>query len=100
VDQGRAIYVGVLADSDLYEALFDWLLPLLGIESLRDAPHGVEAAVRSGPAGQALFLLNHNSVPVRVSMEEGYLDALTGERVSRQVRLAPRSVKILHGSPA
>jgi beta-galactosidase len=100
VEQGRAIYVGVLADADFYRALFDWLLPLLDIESLLDTPPGVEASIRTGPAGQVLFLLNHNGVPANVPVRENYLDALTGEHAGGRLELEPRGVRILHRSPA
>jgi beta-galactosidase len=100
VDQGRAVYVGVLADADFYGALFDWLLPLLDIESLLDTPPGVEASVRIGPAGHVLFLLNHNHVPATVSIREDYVDAVNGERASGELRLGPRGVRILHRRPA
>ena len=100
VDQGRAIYVGVLAEGDFYGALFDWLLPLLHVAPSLDTPPGVEASVRSGPAGQVLFLLNHNDGPATVSVPAGYVDALTGERASGQVGLEPRGVRILHRRPA
>jgi len=100
VEQGRAVYVGVLADADFYGALFDWLLPLLDVESLLDTPPGVEASARTGPAGQVLFLLNHSDVPAAVSIPEVCLDALTGERASGQLRLEPRGVQILHRRPA
>jgi beta-galactosidase len=100
VEEGRAIYVGVLADSDFYGALFDWLLPLLDIKPLLDTPPGVEALVRSGPAGQVLFLMNHDDVPATVSIREGYLDALTGKGARGSLSLEPRGVRILHRSPA
>jgi len=96
VDGGRAIYVGVLAGPDFYGPLFDWLLPLVGVEPLLDTPPGVEAAARVGPAGRALFLLNHTDTPAMVTLPGNYADALTGEPVSQELQLGAREVRILH----
>jgi beta-galactosidase len=96
VGEGRAIYVGVLAGPDFYGPLFDWLLPLVGVEPLFATPPGVEAAARTGPAGLALFLLNHTDEPARVTLPEGYVDALAREPVSRSLGLGSHEVKILH----
>jgi beta-galactosidase len=96
LQDGRAIYVGVLAGADLYGALFDWLLPLVGVEPLLDTPAGVEAAARGGPAGRVLFLLNHNETPASVTLPAPYADALSGEPVPRELSLGPREVRILH----
>jgi beta-galactosidase len=95
VDRGRAIYVGVLAGPDFYGPLFDWLIPLVGIEPLLATPPGVEAAARVGPAGSTLFLLNHAETPAAVTLPANYADALTGEPVSEELELEPRQVKIL-----
>ncbi len=95
VGQGRAIYVGVLAGADFYGPLFDWLLPLAGVEPLLSTPPGVEAAARVGPEGQVLFLLNHNDAPTTVTLPDRYTDALTDEPVGRELQLGPREVRIL-----
>ena len=95
VDEGRTIYVGVLAGADFYGLLFDWLLPVVGVRPLLDTPPGVEAAARVGPAGRVLFLLNHNDAPVTVTLPTRYADALTDEAVSQELRLGPREVRIL-----
>jgi beta-galactosidase len=95
VDEGWAIYVGVLAGSDFYGPLFGWLLPLLGIEPLLATPPGVEAAARVGPAGPTLFLLNHQETPAMVTLPTSYADALNGEPVGEELELGPRQVKIL-----
>jgi beta-galactosidase len=96
LDQGQAIYLGVLADVDLYAALFDWLLPSMEIKSVLNTPPGVEAKLRVGPAGQVLFLLNHNTTPAIVSIGEDYLDVLAQAPACRRVELEPYGVSILH----
>lgn len=92
--QGRAIYVGVLAGSDLYSLLLDWLLPLLDVGAALETRDGVEAMARVGPAGKVLFLLNHNRAPATVTLLEGTIDALTKEPMARQLELGPRDVRI------
>jgi beta-galactosidase len=95
VGAGRAIYVGVLASPNFYGPLFDWLLPLVGVEPLLATPPGIEAVARTGPAGLALFLFNHTDEPARVTLSDGYVDALTSQPVSRPLGLGSREVKIL-----
>jgi len=95
VDEGRAIYVGVLAGADFYGPLFDWLLPVVGVRPLLDTPPGVEAAARVGSARRVLFLLNHNDAPATVTLPTRYADALTDEAVNQDLRLGPREVRIL-----
>jgi beta-galactosidase len=94
--QGRAIYVGVLAEADFYGLLFDWLLPMLDIRSTIETPPGVEAKERSGPAGQVLFLLNHNGEPATISIRNGFVDAVTAKKVGEQLTIEARGVRILH----
>lgn len=95
VDGGRAIYVGTLAGADFYGALFDWLLPQVGVGPLMPTPPGIEAKARIGPAGQILFILNHTDEPAKVALPNGYIDALTGQPVPRSLGLGSREVKIL-----
>ena len=95
VGQGRAVYVGVLAGADFYGPLFDWLLPLVGVEPLLTTHPGTEVAARVGPAGRVLFVLNHNDVPTTVMLPALYADALTGEPVGQELQLGPREVRIL-----
>ncbi|GAB4533877.1 MAG: beta-galactosidase [Anaerolineae bacterium] len=92
---GRAIYVGVLAGPDFYGALFDWLLPQVGVKSLMVTPPGVEAKARIGPAGRVVFVLNHTDRPATVTLIDSYVDALTGELVPEELGLGAREVKIL-----
>ncbi len=99
VGPGRAIYMGVLADAEFYGPLFDWLLPLVGVEPLLATPVDVEAAARVGPAGRLLFLLNHTGESATVTLPGSYDDALTGERGAQEVVLGPREVKILVRAP-
>jgi beta-galactosidase len=100
IGQGRAIYVGVVADASFYGPLFDWLLPLVGVDPLLETLPGVEATVRVGPAGKVLFLLNHNDEPAAVALPANYVDALTGDGTGRELSLKPRQVRILReGKP-
>jgi beta-galactosidase len=92
---GRAIYTGVLAGADFYGSLFDWLLPLAGVEPVMATPPGVEATARVGPAGRTLFLLNHNEDAHKVTLPQVYTDALTGQPTSQELELGPREVRIL-----
>jgi beta-galactosidase len=84
-----------LAGPDFYGPLFDWLLPLVGVEPLLATPPGVEAAAREGPEGLTLFLLNHTDELATVTLPDGYIHALTGQQVARSLELGSREVKIL-----
>jgi beta-galactosidase len=98
VKQGQAIYVGVLADSDFYDRLFDWLLPKIGVETLLPQaaiPQGVEVAAREGPTGRILFLLNHNPTTAIVTLATGYVDAVSGKAITGELCLEPHQVRIV-----
>jgi beta-galactosidase len=95
IGRGRAIYVGVLAGLEFYQALFDWLLPLTGVEPLLATPPGVEARARYGPQGRVLFLLNHNDGPATVMLPSRFTDALAGVPVGPVLSLNPWQVRIL-----
>ncbi|MGD8397800.1 MAG: beta-galactosidase, partial [Anaerolineae bacterium] len=96
--RGRALYVGVLAGADFYTALFDWLLPLAGVQPLLPAdaaPPGVEVAARRGPAGRVLFVLNHNDAPATVYLPDAVADAVAGKSAGPVLELGPRAVRLL-----
>ncbi len=92
--QGQAIYVGVLAGSDFYRLLFDWLLPTADVALPLETPDGVEAVERVGPAGSILFLLNHNSAPATVMLPKGTVDALTGSPCGPSIEMPARGIVV------
>jgi beta-galactosidase len=77
----------------------DWLLSLVcaaaGLRAPLDAPEGVEV-VRRGAGGQAhLFLLNHKSRPVAISLPNPRKDILTGRTYDGELTLPGYGVAVL-----
>jgi len=93
--KGQAIYVGTCGDEALYQALFGWLLPELGIAGSLSTPPGVEAAVRWQGDRRLLFLLNHTGVSQTVTLTEDFLNLSNGQGCGGSVVLAPYDVLAL-----
>jgi beta-galactosidase len=90
---GVATYLGTRPDEPAMAAVLARALTDAGVEPvLAGVPAGVEAARR----GEWLFLLNHNETEVVVPVPGGARDALTGEPLTEQERLAGRGVLVAH----
>ncbi|WP_236720281.1 beta-galactosidase [Rathayibacter sp. VKM Ac-2630] len=92
VGAGEAWYVSALLDDDGIGGLLDLLDPALTAPVL-DAPRGVEAVRREGPAGRFLFLLNHTDEAVVV--EAGGRDLVSGDEVDGSVAIPAGGVRVV-----
>ncbi|UQA94990.1 beta-galactosidase [Streptomyces halobius] len=109
--KGTAWYLGTRLEPALMRALLDDVRAAAGVTPvLPGLPAGVQAAVREGPGGRYLFLLNHGATAVQVELPGRMRDVLgaedgvgadgetprvgTGEVVER-VTLAARGVAVL-----
>jgi beta-galactosidase len=92
---GHVIYVGCLAGPILYDNLFGWLLPALGVEELQAPVAGVEVAARTAADGRrVVFVLNHSSQSHSLSLGQPVVDLLSGQRYERSLPLRPHAVVI------
>lgn len=67
-----------------------------GIESVLDAPSGVEVSKRSKDGREYIFVLNHNAQDETVPLKAGrYIDVLTGNTAEQSCLVPARGVLIL-----
>ena len=92
---GRVIYLGVMGDRAYYNTIARWLCGLAGIESLLDAPEGVEVTERWQGEQRILFVLNHTQQPQNVKLDASYTNLLDDKTMSGEVKVAPYGVLML-----
>ncbi|MBM3187607.1 MAG: beta-galactosidase [Chloroflexi bacterium] len=93
--KGRAVYVGVIGDGALYEALARWWLNETGVQPLLSAPPQVEAVLRQGQDASYLFVLNHGAEHETVRLPYRGEDLVTQRLYEGEITLAPRQVLVL-----
>ncbi len=93
--KGGAYYVGTMLKPDGMDWLMTHALAEADVHPPLQAPSGVEALVRKGPAGEYLFLLNHNAETVAVNLPRPMTDMLTGKMLSRTVGVPAYGVLVL-----
>jgi beta-galactosidase len=95
--RGRALYVATCPEPALVTHLIGMLLDELGIAPPLEAPQGVEVTRREADGRSYTFVLNHNTVPVHVSLPAPMRDLLTGKTHEHSLILPPLEVAILEG---
>jgi beta-galactosidase len=93
--KGGAYYVGTVLKADGLDWLMTHVLAEADVQPPLQAPSGVEALVRKGPAGEYLFLLNHNAETVAVNLPRPMTDMLTGKLLNRTVGVPAYGVLVL-----
>jgi beta-galactosidase len=93
--QGRALYVATRPAQPLIAAVIERLLDDLGVAAPLEAPAGVEVTRREGDGQSYLFVLNHNPIPVHVTLPSPMQNLVTGETCESTVVLPPLEVAIL-----
>jgi beta-galactosidase len=68
---GEVVYVGTYLTHELVHDLFEPIFAAVGVAPILNAPPGVEATTRSGPAGSLMFLQNCLAEPVEVTTASG-----------------------------
>jgi beta-galactosidase len=92
---GVATYLATRPDAETLAAVVARVLDDAGVAPvLPGAPAGIEAVRR----GEWLFLLNHNETEATVPVPAGATDALTGEPLHEEERLAGRGVLVAHAA--
>ena len=92
---GRAIYVGAVGETGLYDLLALWLLDTTGLQATFSTPYGVEVAERQQGDKALLFILNHNDSPQTIRLESVYINLLNGMQLSGEVQVDSLDVLIL-----
>lgn len=92
---GRAIYVGAVGETGLYDLLAKWLLDSTDLQASFFTPYGIEVAERLQGDKALLFILNHKTSPQTIHLESVYMNLLTGMQLSGEVQMDPLDVLIL-----
>jgi beta-galactosidase len=93
---GEAYYIGSDADDAFLSAFYTRIARQRGIAPALAVPEGVEIAVRSKNGSSILFVLNHNTQAVTISLGDSrYRNLLSGEDVQGELALAAYDVAIL-----
>ncbi|MDR7160582.1 beta-galactosidase [Arthrobacter sp. BE255] len=93
--QGTAVYLSARVDSTFLEELLAAERGAAGIRPELDAPPGVQVRRRAGSGRSYLLVLNHNDAPVRVDVQSGGTDRLTGTQLQGTVELAANGVLVV-----
>jgi beta-galactosidase len=93
--KGRALYVATHPAQPLIAAVIERLLDDVGVAAPLEAPAGVEVTRREGDGQSYLFVLNHNTIPVHVTLPAPMQNLVTGETCESTVVLPPLEVAIL-----
>ncbi|EHB59600.1 beta-galactosidase [Paenibacillus lactis] len=94
--QGKAWYVASSPDAKFLQDLMKTICAEHGIQSVLDAPAGVEAARRVKDDKAFTFVLNHTAEAKTVPLGDAvYKDLLTGKEQQKQCEVPARGVMIL-----
>lgn len=94
--KGKAVYYGSLFNADSARLLMQRygkeqaVMPLLA-----GVPAEVEVTRRRGADAEFYFLLNHGAAEAAVTLEEGFLDLVTGEAAASPLTLGPFGYRVL-----
>lgn len=96
--KGKAYYVATCSDREFYQDFLVKICQDLDIESIVNAPEGVEATLRENENGKFLFLMNHNEAAVEMKLDRAGEDVITGScyQVGDVLILEKAGVVILH----
>jgi beta-galactosidase len=92
---GRAVYVGAVGDTQLYDVLAKWLLGSTRVQEKSTIPPAVEIARRVEGNKSLHFILNHNNRSETVHLEHPSRNLFNQMELKGDVEVAPHDVLIL-----
>ncbi len=93
--KGQAVYIGAMDDGQMYRALAGWLMEIAGITPVAAAPEGIEICERWQGEKRLLFVLNHHTEPLEITLDHRYSDLISGKEFEGDIHIPPREVLIL-----
>lgn len=96
--RGQAYYLAARYDDDFLADFYGWLGRTIGLEtaSTQPLPLGVTVQVRATATEKFIFLLNFESKPQSIRVDDpATVDALSGQAVNGEVLLDGYSLRIL-----
>jgi len=98
--KGFAWYLATEFEEAFYTDLLRVIARQAGLKPTLNVPAGVEAARRTGPGKDFLFLLNQRAEPVVVDLQEvSGMEMLTNRPVESTLNLPPYGVAIIESQP-
>jgi beta-galactosidase len=91
---GKAVYTGVWGDSELFDTLYQWLLPLTGVDGIA-APQGVEVVQRKQGGQTFSFVINHSQESRHFIIGEETQELISGKAIKGEIILPPLEVLVL-----
>jgi beta-galactosidase len=96
--EGQVFYVGTSLRGESLSAWVAHLCAETGVSGLCETPAGLHLYQRVGPDERLWFALNKSEEELSFSPPGTWFDILSGETYTREVRVAPRDVRILAGN--
>ena len=93
--EGMAYYVGTRPEEAYLAELLGRVCAEVGVAPPLEAPSGVEVTRRVDDDGSFLFLLNHNTTPTEVMLQQPGHDLLTDKSLSGTIVMEPYGVIVL-----
>ncbi|WP_035179913.1 beta-galactosidase [Alkalihalobacterium bogoriense] len=95
--KGHAYYIGTEPDRAFLTPFIEQITTELHIQAPLKAPPRVEVLQRNTAEHNHIFIINHNDADVTISLQENveYEELITGERVSKQLKVNAVDVAIL-----
>ncbi len=93
--QGRIIYVGTSLRDEGLSALVAYLCAETGVSSLCETPAGLHVYQRVGPNERLWFALNYTEEVLALTPPGTWVDILSGETCTGEIRVAPLDLRIL-----
>jgi beta-galactosidase len=96
---GKAIYIGTMSHQHFYYDLVVWLRQICNLHPLLKVPDTIEVSLREKEGLKIFFLLNHQSIPVRIQFYQPMHDYLTGNTLTGSYDLPQHGVLVLDEKP-
>ncbi|SHN18138.1 beta-galactosidase [Gracilibacillus kekensis] len=95
--KGSSIYIGTNPSEAYVDNLFEGILQQLSISAPLSVPTNVEVVERKNSNETYLFILNHNTDPVTISLDKGvtYTNCLNKQKVTDEIHIGHTDVAIL-----
>ncbi|MGL5240544.1 MAG: beta-galactosidase, partial [Kluyvera ascorbata] len=97
VGKGKAFYVASRNDDDFHQALTAMLVKALKLPRALDAnlPAGVVTTRRTDGEWEWVFVQNYTDLEQRIALADRFQNAVSGEQVEKQLRLAAWGCEVL-----
>jgi beta-galactosidase len=95
---GKAVYIGADLDMVSLARVLQTLSGMAGVKPPLEVPAGVELTVRKAGDKQWIFVLNHTSTSLSVSIPRTFTDVLTGETHTGKIDVSAFGVRVLQAA--